>query len=377
MTSRSPPTSCPPTAGSAAGPSKVRPEAAAGASPPPAPRCLGTSHRQAPVKNLVAPGPRGPGRAVRPARRLRGRARQRRHHRVLGRRRVRPDPRARAAPARSASSPPSSPPAPQRRRSSATRRSSRPSRARRRCPRAEAGVDVYALAAQRDLDRRHGRRSARSAGADDGALVLVDATSGAGGLPVDVAETDVYYFAPQKCFASDGGLWLALMSPAALERVAEIEASGRWIPGVPRPADRRSTTRGMDQTYNTPALATLFLLAEQIDWINGQGGLDWAADAHRRRPSARLYAWAEKSDVRDAVRHRPGAALAGRRHHRLRRRGRRRGGRQGAARQRRSSTPSPTASSAATSCASACSRPSSPTTSTALTACIDYVVERL
>jgi len=123
--------------------------------------------------------------------------------------------------------------------------------------------------------------------------VLVDATSGAGGLPVDVAETDVYYFAPQKCFASDGGLWIALMSPRALARVAEIKASGRWIPGfldLSIAVDNSSK----DQTYNTPSVATLFLLADQLDWLNGLGGLSGAV-ARTSDSSGRLYEWAQAS----------------------------------------------------------------------------------
>jgi phosphoserine aminotransferase len=135
---------------------------------------------------------------------------------------------------------------------------------------------------------------ARPAGADDGALVLVDATSGAGGLPVDVAETDVYYFAPQKNFASDGGLWIGLFSPAALERAAEIAGSGRYIPpffSLPIAIDNSSK----NQTYNTPAVATLFLMAEQLDWLNGNGGLAWAT-ARTADSSSRLYAWAERSE---------------------------------------------------------------------------------
>ena len=132
-------------------------------------------------------------------------------------------------------------------------------------------------------------------GADGDALVLVDATSGAGGLPVDVSQCDVYYFAPQKSFASDGGLWIALMSPAALARVDEIAASGRWVPdffSLPTALDNSRK----NQTYNTPAVATLFLMAEQIDWVNSQGGLDFATQ--RTAESAHtLYTWAEKSDV--------------------------------------------------------------------------------
>jgi phosphoserine aminotransferase len=159
-------------------------------------------------------------------------------------------------------------------------------------PEAQAGVDVYAWA--------HNETSTgvmapviRPPGADEDALVLIDATSGAGGLPVDVQQTDVYYFAPQKSFASDGGLWIALMSPAALARVAEIKASDRWIPGfldLSIAVDNSSK----DQTYNTPAVATLFLLADQIDWMLGLGGLSGAV-ARSRESSGRLYEWAEKT----------------------------------------------------------------------------------
>jgi phosphoserine aminotransferase len=127
------------------------------------------------------------------------------------------------------------------------------------------------------------------------ALVLIDATSGAGGLPVDVSEADVYYFAPQKGFASDGGLWLALMSPAALERVASIDAEpgpGRWIP------EFLSLTIALensvkDQTYNTPALATLLLLADQLEWMLGHGGLEGMV-ARTTESSSHLYGWADQ-----------------------------------------------------------------------------------
>ncbi|EOM77835.1 phosphoserine transaminase [Rhodococcus rhodnii] len=127
----------------------------------------------------------------------------------------------------------------------------------------------------------------------ENALIAIDATSGAGGLPVNVADSDVYYFAPQKCFAADGGLWIALMSPAALERVAEIKDSGRWTPdflSLPIAVDNSSK----DQTYNTPALATLLLLLDQIEWMNGNGGLDWAV-SRTADSSSRLYEWAEKT----------------------------------------------------------------------------------
>jgi phosphoserine aminotransferase len=159
-------------------------------------------------------------------------------------------------------------------------------------PQAEAGVDTYAWV--------HNETSTgvmapvqRPAGADPDALVLIDATSGAGGLPVDIGQADTYYFAPQKCFAADGGLWVALMSPAALARVDQIAATGRYVPAffdLPTAIDNSRK----DQTYNTPALVTLALFADQVDWLNGHGGLPWAI-ARTRDSSGRLYAWAEKS----------------------------------------------------------------------------------
>ncbi len=159
-------------------------------------------------------------------------------------------------------------------------------------PTAEAGIDAYAWA-HNETSTGVMAPVVRPAGADADALVLIDATSGAGGLPVDVAQTDVYYFAPQKCFAADGGLWVALMSAEALARVAEIKASGRWIPGfldLSIAVDNSSK----DQTYNTPAVATLFLLADQIQWLLSLGGLSGAV-ARTRDSSDRLYSWAEKS----------------------------------------------------------------------------------
>ena len=113
------------------------------------------------------------------------------------------------------------------------------------------------------------------------ALVLVDATSGAGGLPVDVAQTDAYYFAPQKCFASDGGLWIALMSPAALARVEEIAATDRWIPEFLSIATALDNSR-KDQTYNTPAVATLLMLADQVEWMLGERRAGVVRRAHAR-----------------------------------------------------------------------------------------------
>jgi phosphoserine aminotransferase len=133
----------------------------------------------------------------------------------------------------------------------------------------------------------------RPEGATADQLVVIDATSGAGGLPVDVAQADAYYFAPQKSFAADGGLFIALLSPAALERVAELDGSDRWIPPFLSLATAVDNS-GKDQTYNTPAVATLYLLAEQIDWMLGLGGLDGCTS--RTADSAqRLYGWAEKS----------------------------------------------------------------------------------
>ncbi|GLF97237.1 phosphoserine transaminase [Streptomyces yaizuensis] len=159
-------------------------------------------------------------------------------------------------------------------------------------PVAESGTDVYALT-HNETSTGVAAPIQRVTGADEGALVLVDATSGAGGLPVDIAQSDVYYFAPQKSFAADGGLWLGVFSPAALERAARIHASGRHIPeffSLPTAIDNSLK----NQTYNTPALSTLFLLNEQLKWINGQGGLDWAVE--RTAASARaLYGWAEQS----------------------------------------------------------------------------------
>ncbi len=126
------------------------------------------------------------------------------------------------------------------------------------------------------------------------ALVLVDATSGAGGLPVDVTQTDAYYFAPQKCFASDGGLWLALLSPAAIARVEELAATDRWIPEFLSITTALDNSR-KDQTYNTPAVATLLMLADQIEWMLANGGLDWCV-SRTRESSGHLYGWAEASD---------------------------------------------------------------------------------
>jgi phosphoserine aminotransferase len=135
----------------------------------------------------------------------------------------------------------------------------------------------------------------RPADAGD-ALVLIDATSGAGGLPLDASQADVYYFAPQKGFASDGGLWLAALSPAAIARIEELDGAGdgRWQPEFLSLAVALDNSR-KEQTYNTPAVATLFLLADQIEWMNGNGGLDWCV-SRTKDSSSRLYGWAESSD---------------------------------------------------------------------------------
>ncbi|WP_230009001.1 phosphoserine transaminase, partial [Microbacterium sp. Bi128] len=159
--------------------------------------------------------------------------------------------------------------------------------------RAEAGVDVYAWP-QNETSTGVAAPVQRVAGADEGSLVLVDATSAAGGLDVAVAESDVYYFAPQKNFASDGGLWLGLFSPAALERAARIKAGDRWIPDFLDLQTAIDNSR-LNQTYNTPALATLVTLDAQVQWLNANGGLDFAAG--RTADSAgRIYRWAEASE---------------------------------------------------------------------------------
>ncbi len=148
----------------------------------------------------------------------------------------------------------------------------------------------------------------RPAGAGD-ALVLVDATSGAGGLTLDPSQADAYYFAPQKTFGSDGGVWLALLSPAALERISELDGhAGRWQPSFLSLQLAAENSR-KDQTYNTPAVATLLLLADQIDWMLASGGLDWCV-GRSRAASNHLYGWAEHSEhatpfVRDEAKRSP------------------------------------------------------------------------
>jgi phosphoserine aminotransferase len=134
---------------------------------------------------------------------------------------------------------------------------------------------------------------ARSPG-EGGGLVAVDATSGAGGLPVDPHEFDAYYFAPQKCFGSDGGLWVALLSPAAQERVARIATAGRWVPASLDLTIAIDNSK-LDQTYNTPALATLFLFDNQVQWFNDNGGLSFSTGRCDKSAEI-LYTWAEGSD---------------------------------------------------------------------------------
>jgi phosphoserine aminotransferase len=160
-------------------------------------------------------------------------------------------------------------------------------------PRAVAGVDAYALT--------HNETSTgvcmpvrRVAGADDGSLVLVDATSAAGALPVDPAQFDAYYFAPQKVFGADGGLWLALLSPAALARIDEIVASGRYIPEF-LSLQVAVENSAKDQTLNTPAVSTLVLLASQLDWMLERGGMAFTAEQSTRSAEI-LYNWADKVD---------------------------------------------------------------------------------
>jgi len=159
-------------------------------------------------------------------------------------------------------------------------------------PPAFEGVDAYAWA-HNETSTGVMAPVVRPPGTDEDALVLIDATSGAGGLPADIAETDVYYFAPQKCLAGDGGLWIALMSPRALQRVEEIKASGRWMPAF-LDLSIAVDNSAKDQTYNTPAVATVFLLADQLDWLNSLGGLA-AAVARTKDSSSRLYDWAAAS----------------------------------------------------------------------------------
>nr|WP_231366406.1 phosphoserine transaminase [Zhihengliuella flava] len=164
----------------------------------------------------------------------------------------------------------------------------------RPAPEAEAGVDLYAWP-QNETSTGVAAPVQRVAGADEGSLIVVDATSAAGGLHVDVAESDVYYFAPQKNFASDGGLWLALFSPAALERAERIAATDRWVPDFLN-LKTAIDNSAKNQTYNTPSLSTLVTLDDQITWLNSQGGLAWAS-ARTADSASRVYDWAAASEV--------------------------------------------------------------------------------
>lgn len=163
----------------------------------------------------------------------------------------------------------------------------------RTAPEAVEGVDVYAwphnetsTGVSAPVTRVHG---------DEGALTVIDATSAAGGIDFSVHEADVYYFAPQKNLGSDGGLWFALVSPAAIERIERVAASGRYIPEFLSLKNALDNSR-LNQTLNTPALTTLYLLDRQLDWILDNGGLQWA-DARTRESSQALYDWAEASAV--------------------------------------------------------------------------------
>jgi phosphoserine aminotransferase len=270
------------------GPSKVRPEAVAALAAA-APRYLGTSHRQAPVRSLVARIRSGLGElfdlpdGYEVALGNGGSTlfwdlatfsliQRRSQHLVFGEFSSKFAAAAAAAPhldqPQAIHSPPGSHPQ----------------------ARTDPAVDLYALT-HNETSTGVAMPVRRPAGA--GGLVCVDATSGAGGLPVDPREFDVYYFAPQKAFGGDAGLWLALLSPAAIRRVEAIAASGRWMPATLSLAVALEQSRA-DQTLNTPALATLFLLADQLDWMLGQGGLAWATK--RCDESAGIvYGWAEAS----------------------------------------------------------------------------------
>ena len=162
------------------------------------------------------------------------------------------------------------------------------------------GVDAYCWA-QNETSTGVAAPVQRVAGSlDPHALTLIDATSGAGGLPIDIAQTDAYYFSPQKVFGSDGGLWVAILSPDAVERAeaversAELEGARRWVPPFLSLTQALANSK-KDQTLNTPAIATLVMLNEQVKWLNNKGGLDWAATRCAKSADT-LYQWAERSD---------------------------------------------------------------------------------
>jgi len=158
---------------------------------------------------------------------------------------------------------------------------------------AQPGIDAYCTP-HNETSTGVAIPPVRPAGADKDALVLIDATSGAGGLPVDLSQVDVYYFSPQKCFASDGGLFVAIMSPAAIARAEEIKASGRYIPTFLDLMTAIENSR-LDQTYNTPAVATVLMMNEQIKWFNSNGGLDWCVSRTKESSDA-IYEWAMASE---------------------------------------------------------------------------------
>lgn len=157
----------------------------------------------------------------------------------------------------------------------------------------EAGIDLYATP-HNETSTGVAVSLQRPAGIDEDALFVVDATSAAGGLDVDMSQIDVYYFAPQKSFGSDGGIWFAIMSPRALARATEIKESGRYIPAFLDLVTAIDNSV-LDQTYNTPALATILMMAEQIDWFNANGGLSFAA-GRSAASAATLYGWADASE---------------------------------------------------------------------------------
>jgi len=156
----------------------------------------------------------------------------------------------------------------------------------------EKGIDAY-CSPHNETSTGVAVKPYRPVGADEDALVIIDATSAAGGLEVDLSQVDVYYFSPQKNFGSDGGLWVAIMSPKAIARAEEIKASGRYIPAFLDLVTAIENSR-LDQTYNTPALATVYLMNEQIDWFNSKGGLSWCV-SRTSESSGAIYEWAEKS----------------------------------------------------------------------------------
>ncbi len=160
-------------------------------------------------------------------------------------------------------------------------------------PVATEGIDLYALT-HNETSTGVAMRLARPVGVDEGALVAVDATSGAGGLRWSPDDVDVYYFAPQKCFAADGGLWLAACSPAAVERIERISTGDRWQPASLDLGIALANSRA-DQTYNTPAVATLIMLDAQVRWMNANGGLEWCA-ARSDASAAIMYGWADARD---------------------------------------------------------------------------------